>query len=258
MGDPEKGLPFGKIVEVSGQSSHGKSAFALDLVAAAQEYGARCVWIDFENSFDVEWSQRRGVNTDELLVVSPFVGMFPGEKQPRLSTAEEVLEEAEASLVQFHQAEPSRPMFVVVDSIASMLVGEEAEGGVDGQNLRSRIGLASFLSGFLRRWIGLLQTLDATALMINQLRVNPMAFGDPHYTPGGNALPFYAHVRVRMRRGKKGGRILKGGKIVGIHGVLRNDKNKAGGVEGASCLFRIYFDGRSVFQDVEEQEDASE
>jgi len=254
LGDPQKGIPYGRIIEISGESSHGKSAFALDLVAAAQADGAACVWIDFENSWDAGWAKLRGVKPDEIAVIQPIVGLFPGEKEPRLSTAEELLAEAEGVMAEIYKSGEGRPQFVVVDSVASMLVEGEAEAGVQGQSMKTRLNLPVFLSGLLRRWIGLLQTFEATAVMINQLRVNPMSWGDPYYTPGGKALPFYAHSRVRMRRGSKGGRILRGGQVVGIHGVMRNDKNKIGGVEGTCCKFKIYFDGESEFYEVEEED----
>jgi recombination protein RecA len=255
LGDPQRGIPYGRIIEVSGESSHGKSAFALDLLAAAQNDGAFCVWVDFENSWDPEWASRRGVRTEEVVVVQPIVGVFPGEKEPRLSTAEEVLAEAEAVLAEHYKSASGQPQFLVLDSVASMLVEGEAEAGVVGQNMRTRLNLPMFLSGLLRRWIGLFQTFETTAILINQLRANPMAWGDPYYTPGGKSLPFYAHSRVRMKRGAKGGRILRAGKIVGIHGILRNDKNKIGGVEGAVCKFRIYFDGESEFTHADEKEE---
>lgn len=255
LGDPEKGIPYGKIIELSGENSNGKTAIAMDLMAAAQADGAFGIWVDFENSFDPEWAGKRGVDTENICIISPMVGQFGKEKERRLSTAEEMLMEAEQVMLTLHKQFPDTPMFLVGDSIAAMLVAEEAEAGLDGQNMKSKMGLPSMLGGLLRRWTGLLQVYNCTACFINQLRINPMAWGDPTYTPGGKALPFYAHVRVRLKRAKGKGRILKAGKMIGIRGTLRNDKNKAGGIEGEVCGFKMYFDGRSAFLPASEVED---
>jgi hypothetical protein len=83
-------------------------------------------------------------------------------------------------------------------------------------------------------------------LFINQLKVSPMQkFGNPEYTPGGKALKFYCHIRVRAGRAK-GGKILQAGKTIGIQGIMRNIKNKAGGVEWSSCGYKLFFEGRLV------------
>lgn len=258
LGEEDRGIPYGKIIEISGENSNGKTGIVMDLVACAQAQGAKAVWVDFENSFDPDWAARRGVDVEGLVLVSPLVGTFGKDKTTRLSTAEEMLVEAERVMATLHRLHPGCPIILAADSVAAMLVEDESSAGLDGQNMKSKMALPTMLSGLLRRWTGLLQVYNALAIFINQLRISPMKWGDPTYTPGGKALPFYAHVRVRMKRAKKGGRLKRAGKTVGIKAILRNDKNKAGGIEGAECGFKMYFDGRSQFfaaSEIEEDDD---
>lgn len=245
LGHPDKGLAYGKILEIYGMESNGKTALAIDLACLCQADGAAVVWVDLEHSFDPEWIARRGLKIDEVVLIQPFVGKFEGSKEKRLSTVQELMEEAEGVMTELRKSGVLK-ICIVIDSVAAMLVEEEAEAGLTGQNMRTSNALPVALGRLLRRWIGLLQDYHAVALFINQMRTKPGGFGDPAYTPGGNALRFYAHVRVRMRR-VKGGRMTQSGKTVGIKGILRNDKNKGGGVEGTECGFKIFFDGKSRF-----------
>lgn len=247
FGHPDHGIPWGRLIELSGYESHGKTAIALSLLAMAQSQGAHGILVDFENSYDAEWAMQRGVDTDKLYVFAPYVGTFGSEKTPRLSTAQEVCAEVESMMSSLHAKHPKSNIFVVQDSIASMLPDAEAAMGVEVQNLRSKMALPSFLGALLRRWVGLAQSYGATVLFINQLRENPMAgFGDPSYTPGGNAPRFFCHIRARAGR-SKGGRILRKGKQVGIQGIIRNYKNKAGGQERAQVAYKIFFKGATEF-----------
>lgn len=257
VGDEDRGLAYGKIVELSGLPSNGKSVLALDMLAAAQQDGALTFWVDVETSWDENWSARRGVDCSRVNLIQPMVGTFGKQKEKRLSTAQELLEQAEETMALLHRRFPNRPMFGVVDSVAALLMEEEAEVGLTGQNMKSNMALPAMMSKILRRWIGLLQVYGGTVIFINQLRINPMAWGDPYYTPGGQALPFYAHVRVRVHRMRKA-RLLKAGKLIGVKGVLKNLKNKAGGVEGSTCGYKIYFDGRSSFFPASEAKEAEE
>lgn len=254
LGDPEKGLAYGKILEISGRPSNGKSLLAMDLMAAAQADGAIGTWVDAENSYDAEWMQKRGVDTEALNLVEPIVGTFGSAKETRLIAGEEMLEEAEHVMSLVHQKFPDHPQFMVVDSVAALLMEDEAAAGITGQNLNTTQALPKMLSKLCRRWVGLMQVYNCTTVFVNQLRDKPMAWGDPSYSPGGNAIPFYAHIRVRIRRPSKS-RLMKNGKMVGIRGILRNDKNKAGGLEGAECGFKMYLDGRSKFVPKEDIED---
>lgn len=258
LGDPKKGLFWGQIIEVAGKQSNGKSALAYDLAATAQATGALVHWVDFENSFSEEWASKRGLKPAEVALLQPYVGRFGKAREKRLCTAQELLSEQEAILRAAYDRDKTIRQFIVVDSVAAMLVEEEGEAGLSGQNMRTNVALPFFLGKLLRRWISFLREVNAIALFINQLRTKPgMAFGDPDYSPGGNALPFYAHSRVRMRR-VKSGRVLERGKMAGVKGVLVNHKNKAGGIEGWEIGFKIMFNGVSKFvtaADVREEED---
>ena len=110
--------------------------------------------------------------------------------------------------------------------------------------MRTQMALPQFLGKLLRRWTGLFESYNVLGVFINQVRIAPgVAFGNPEYTPGGKALKFYCHIRSIVRR-TKGGRLMKSGKIVGLKGIITNLKNKAGGVEGSRCGYKIYFDGK--------------
>jgi len=249
LGDPDRGLFFGQIIEISGKQSNGKSALAIDVAALGQATGAVIHWADFERSFNPDWSSRRGLDPLKVHVYQPYVGKFGKEKEERLCTAQELLEEVEAGMVLAQKTDQDVRQMVIVDSVTAMLVEEEAEAGLTGQNMRTNQALPVMLGKLLRRWIALCGETRTIAVFINQLRTKPgVLYGDPDYTPGGNALLFYAHSRVRMRR-IKGGRILQKGKVVGVKGILRNDKNKAGGIEGTEIGFKIYFDGKTSFLD---------
>ena len=270
LGDPEKGLVYGKIIEVSGKPSNGKTALAIDIAAAGQAEGAYVIWIDFENSFDqpevpgkTSWYERRGLechrDSDKFCLIQPYAGKFKtttikdGVKSTkimkRLSTAEELIEEAEQVLEAV--AGKDQRVVLVVDSVTAMLPEDQAAAGITNQSMKTEQALPKLLGYLLRRWVALLQEKNALAIFINQLRTKPgISFGDPDYTPGGNALPFYCHVRVRARR--KGKRLLSHGKPTGVQGILVNVKNKAGGEEGAECGFQLFWDGRSKFFNAKE------
>lgn len=248
FGDPELGIPYGKLIELSGPESNGKSAIALDLIGKAQRDGAIAIWTDAENSLDDIWAKRRGVNVKELYKFSPYVGNFGKDKKPRLITAQEMLEEVEQLIVQTHQTFADSYRFVVVDSVTALLTKDEAAGGLADQNMRTKLSLAAFLNQLLRRWVGLCQSTNTTVLFINQLRVNPtQLFGNPEYTTGGKALKFYCHVRSKIKRSNKGGYMQKGDKHIGIKGVLENVKNKVGGVEQSRVGYKVFWSGTTIY-----------
>lgn len=254
LGHPTKGLEFGRLMEIAGWESQGKTALALSLTALAQQQGAAIVWADFENSFDAEWAKTRQmkveidsegkvIGPDEFELIQPYVGNFEKEKLPRLSTAQELCAEVEAVLALKHKK--FKKITLVVDSIPAMLSEGEAEAGLEGQNLRTNMDLPLFLGKLLRRWIGLAQSYNVMMIFINQLRNKPDPY-NPVYTPGGNATRFYCHARVRIRRAK-GGFIKKKGKNVGIQGIIENYKNKSGSPERAKVGFKLYFKGPMEF-----------
>jgi recombination protein RecA len=255
LGDRERGIPYGRIIEISGKESQGKSALALTLAALAQRDGAGIVWLDFESSYDPTWAQKRGIEheSDGILggfLIQPYLGTFGKEKVERLATAEILCAEAESAMVAL--SKNFKKQILICDSVASMLTEDEAGAGIEGGNMRTRMGLPMFLSSLLRRWVGLVQSCNVLVLFINQLREDPMArYGDKLYTPGGKSLPYYAHVRVRMRRS---GKMLLKGKPYGIQGIISNTKNKAGGVEKSKVGYQLHFDGPLHFLPAKEVE----
>jgi recombination protein RecA len=262
LGNEETGIPYGNIIEISGAPSSGKSALAMDLAAAGQQINdAVVIWDDFENSFQVAedendkvWATRRGLvchkGAENFFCLKPYIGKFGRTK--RLSTCNDLFEETEELLGQLVEAYPGRPIINVFDSITAMLVDDEAAAGVSDQNMRTRNSLPMFLSQTMRRYVALYAEYNTLAIYINQLRDNVgVYFGDPKKTTGGNAMLFYAHVRVRMQRAG-GGFMTKSGRRIGVKGIIRNYKNKAGGIEGDQCGYKLFFSGRTKFLDAEE------
>lgn len=255
LGQEKRGIPYGCMVEIAGMPSNGKTALAIDVASAAQADGAVVVWADFENSFDPEWVERRGLkcggpsgDKSHFELIQPYVGKFGKgtTKEERLVTGEELLAEIEQTLRAHHQKKPKGKLLLAIDSVTAILPEDEAVAGIIGQNMGTSMALPKLLGRICRRWIALARNYNCIVVWINQLREKPGAWGDPTYTTGGNALPFYCHIRVRMRR-VKGGRMTNMGRVVGVKGILSNVKNKAGGVEGADCGFKIFFDGHTKF-----------
>jgi RecA/RadA recombinase len=284
LGHADKGIPYGTIIEIAGMESVGKSAICLSLAALAQQDGALVVWGDFEHSWTPDWSLKRGLakcpecNGEEctkcggrksplygldaarLHVIQPYIGTFNDDKKhPRMTTAEGLTAEIEGMMTALHRKHDR--MVIVIDSVASMLPQAEAEAGLEGTNLRTAQSFPVFMGHLLRRWMGLSQSYNALVLLTNQLRQNPMArFADPWYSPGGNAIRFYPHVRIRARR-SKGSRIIdtsKGGKgmQIGIQGILRCIKNKVGGREWSEEAYKLLQDGPLEFFPVKSSEEA--
>lgn len=274
MGDPElnevlghrdKGMLYGEIIEVSGANSTAKTALALSLAALAQKDGAGVTWLNLEGArFDYTWAKQRGLVLTEDNVIETYVGEFlikksaddkdksKGKKELRLSTIEELC--AEAGVMIEHVAKRHKKQVLVVDSIAAMLTEYEEYAGLEGQNnMRVGMSLPVFLGRLLRRWVGIAAHYNVLMIFTNQLRKKPTQFGDPTYTPGGEAMSFYGHARVRMRRAK-GGKITDKGKMIGIKGIMSNFKNKLGGMEGAKVGFKLRFAGALEFLPVEEVE----
>lgn len=244
-GNRENGLAYGRIMEVFGWESHGKSAISMALAALAQRDGAHVILMDLENSYEEQWVRRRGIDPEKnFTLIQPYVGIFGKEKKPRLATAQELCEEAE-EVLEVKRKKADR-MVLIVDSLTSLLTAGEAAAGLTGQNLRTKMDLPEFLGRLLRRWAGTAASYNVMLMLINQLRENPMAFGDSTYTPGGNAPKFFSHVRVKVTR-VRGGRITDKGVVVGIRGIMKAVKNKVGGLEGAEVGYKLMFNGPIEF-----------
>ena len=211
LGSPSLGLPFGRVYEISGMPSHGKSTLAYEVAGMAQQNNDATVTLyDAESTYDPEWTTARGVNVREgFNLIQPYmvkekVGKGK-ETRNRLLDSGEIFEELEELTSMIYEKDHRLPQVLIVDSIAAMIVPEEAAKHVHEQTLRENTALSRFLSRLMRRWTPLVRNQNIMMICINQLREKPgFSFGDPRYTPGGKSLPFYCTVRARMARVKGG------------------------------------------------------
>lgn len=196
------GYPKGRIVEIYGPESSGKTTFALHAIAEAQKKGGRVAFIDAEHSLDPKYAEKLGVNIDELLLSQPDNG-------------EQALEICEALV------RSGAISVIVIDSVAALVPQAEIEGEM-GDN---HIGLqARLMSQALRKLSGVISKTNTIAIFINQLREKVgVMFGNPETTPGGRALKFYASVRLEIRRGEQ---IKLGTDIIGNKTNIKVVKNK--------------------------------
>lgn len=196
------GIPRGRIVEIYGPESSGKTTVALHIIAEAQKMGGLAAFIDAEHALDPSYAKRLGVNIDELYVSQP-------------STGEDALEIAEA-LVRSGAID-----IVVVDSVAALVPRAE----IDGEMGDTFVGLqARMMSQAMRKLAGVVSKTNSVALFINQLREKVgVMYGNPEVTPGGRALKFYASVRLDVRRGEQ---LKNGSEVIGNRTKVKVVKNK--------------------------------
>jgi len=196
------GLPRGRIVEVFGPESSGKTTLALQAVAEAQKSGGVCAFIDAEHALDVGYAKKLGVNTDDLLVSQPDFG-------------EQALEIAE-TLVRSNAVD-----LVVVDSVAALVPKSEIEGDMGDHQMGTQ---ARLMSQALRKVTATVGKSNTMLIFINQIRMKiGVMFGSPETTTGGNALKFYSSVRLDIRRI---GAIKQGDQIMGNRTRVKVVKNK--------------------------------
>lgn len=196
------GYPKGRIIEIYGPESSGKTTFALHAIAEAQKLGGRVAFIDAEHSLDPQYAAKLGVNTSELLLSQPDNG-------------EQALEICEALV------RSGAISVVVIDSVAALVPQAEIEGEMGD----SHVGLqARLMSQALRKLSGVINKTNTIAIFINQLREKVgVMFGNPETTPGGRALKFYSSVRLEIRRSEQ---IKDGSNIVGNKTNIKVVKNK--------------------------------
>lgn len=196
------GLPRGRIIEVYGPESSGKTTLALHAVAETQKMGGEAAFIDVEHALDPVYAQALGVDVDSLLVSQP-------------DTGEQALEIAEA-LIRSGAVD-----IVVVDSVAALVPRAEIEGEMGD----AHVGLqARLMSQAMRKLAGAVGKSNCIALFINQLRLKVgVVYGNPEVTAGGNALKYYASVRLDVRRVET---LKSGGEAYGSHTRVRVVKNK--------------------------------
>ncbi len=196
------GYPKGRIVEIYGPESSGKTTFALHAIAEIQKNGGRAAFIDAEHALDPVYAKNLGVNIDELLLSQPDNG-------------EQALEICEA-LIRSEAID-----IIVIDSVAALVPQAEIEGEMGD----SHVGLqARLMSQAMRKISGILNKTKTTAIFINQLREKVgVMFGNPETTPGGRALKFYASVRLEIRRSEQ---IKQGDQVIGNKTSIKVVKNK--------------------------------
>ncbi|HKY69532.1 MAG TPA: recombinase RecA [Gammaproteobacteria bacterium] len=196
------GLPRGRIVEIYGPESSGKTTLALHVVSECQKLGGTAAFVDAEHALDPSYAQKLGVNIDELLVSQPDTG------EQALEIADMLVRSGAVSIV-------------VIDSVAALTPKAEIEGEMGDHH----VGLqARLMSQALRKLTGNIKRSNALVIFINQIRMKiGVMFGNPETTTGGNALKFYASVRLDIRRT---GAVKKGEEILGNETRVKVVKNK--------------------------------
>jgi recombination protein RecA len=196
------GLPRGRIVEIFGPESSGKTTLSLHVVAEAQKLGGICAYIDAEHAMDPEYSKKIGVKINELLISQP-------------DTGEQALEIVE-SLVRSGKMD-----VIVIDSVAALTPKDEIEGDMGQQHVGKQ---ARLMSQALRKLTAIVARSKTVVIFINQIRMQiGVMFGNPETTPGGKALKFYTSVRLDIRRIAQ---IKKGEEIMGGRVRVKVVKNK--------------------------------
>ena len=196
------GIPRGRIIEIYGPESSGKTTLAQHIVAECQKKGGIAAFVDAEHALDPEYARNLGVNIEELLISQPDTG------EQALDITEELVRSSAVDII-------------VVDSVAALVPKAEIEGSMEDQQMGLQ---ARLMSKALRKLTGIIGKTNTTVIFINQLRQKiGVMYGNPETTTGGNALKYYASVRMEIKRieGLKGD-----GEEVGNHVRVRILKNK--------------------------------
>ncbi|GAB6057893.1 recombinase RecA [Desulfonatronum parangueonense] len=174
------GIPRGRVIEIYGPESSGKTTMTLHMIAEAQKLGGVCAFIDAEHALDVTYARRLGVKTDELLISQPDYG------EQALDIADMLVRSGGVDLI-------------VIDSVAALIPQSELEGNMGETQVGSQ---ARLMSHALRKLTATIHKSKTSVLFINQIRmkIGVVGYGSPETTPGGNALKFYASVRLDIRR----------------------------------------------------------
>ena len=218
-GDINKGLPSGRIIEVYGKESSGKTTLALSAIAQAQKEGHVCAIIDAEHAIDIEYAKKIGVDEKKLIISQPDDGQQAFEIAEALIRSDGV-------------------KIIVIDSVAALVPKEELAGTMDDQ----QIGLqARLMSKGLRKLTGAISKTGAIVIFINQIRSQiGITYGNPMVSPGGNALKFYASVRIEINRSSL---ITDGDENIGNIAKVKIVKNKIGTPFGQAEIEIIYGKG---------------
>jgi recombination protein RecA len=196
------GLPRGRIVEIYGPESSGKTTLTLHVIAEAQKQGGLCAFIDAEHAMDPEYAKKLGVNINELLISQPDNG------EQALEIAESIVRSGKVDVL-------------VIDSVAALTPRDEIEGDMGAHHVGKQ---ARLMSQALRKLTAIASKSKTVIIFINQIRMQiGVMFGNPETTPGGKALKFYCSVRIDIR---KTAQIKKGEDVVGSRTKVKVVKNK--------------------------------
>jgi recombination protein RecA len=227
------GLPRGRVVEIYGPESSGKSTLALSVVAQAQKQGLRCAYVDSEHALDPVYMQAVGIDLDELLLAQPDYG------EQALEIVDKLIRTGELGVI-------------VIDSVASLIPKAELEGEMESQQMGLQ---ARMMAKAMRKLVGLANQHKTLLIFINQLRNKiGVMFGNPETTPGGMALKYAASVRIDIR--KKEDIKDKSGNPIGITSKVKIIKNKMAppmkvtefniyygkGIDEYGCVFDVAVD----------------
>lgn len=196
------GVPRGRIIEIYGPESSGKTTVALHMIASMQKLGGTTAFIDAEHALDPVYAKNLGVNLEELLVSQPDYG------EQALEIADELISSAAVDMV-------------VIDSVAALVPKAEIEGDMGD----AQVGLhARMMSKAMRKLAGVISKTDTVAIFINQIREKVgIIFGNPETTTGGRALKFYSSIRLEVRKGEA---IKQGTEVIGSRTKVKVAKNK--------------------------------
>jgi recombination protein RecA len=225
------GIPKGRIIEIYGQESAGKTALSLHIIAQCQKQGGIAAFIDAEHAFDPTFANTLGVDVDNLYVSQPDYG--------------EAAMEVAIALVESKAVD-----LIVVDSVSALVPKSELEGEMTDASMGTH---ARLMSKAMRKLIGICNTNQVAIIFINQIRMKiGVMFGNPEETTGGRALKFFSSVRLEVRRMSKsdGGELKVGDAYVGHRLRIKNIKNKVGSPFNNTVVDLLYDRGFDTKEDV--------